>query len=96
VRHAGDDQRVSLFWTLIAILVAIIWVITLIDLFRRHLGAGPTIGWVLLVIVLPFIGAIIYWIVRKPSADEVEQYVEADHEFRGKDPRGRSSLPPPP
>jgi Phospholipase_D-nuclease N-terminal len=96
VRHARDDQRVSLFWTLIAILVAIIWVITLIDLFRRHLGAGPTIGWVLLVIVLPFIGAIIYWIVRKPSADEVEHYVEAEHEFRGKDPRGRSAPPPPP
>ena len=57
----------SLFWTLIAILVAVIWVITLIDLFRRHLGAGPTIGWVLLVILLPFVGSIIYWIVRKPS-----------------------------
>jgi uncharacterized protein (DUF58 family) len=87
---------VSLLWTLIAILVAIIWVITLIDLFRRHLGAGPTAAWVLLVIILPFIGALIYWIARKPSADEVEHYAEVEHEFRGTDPRGRQAPPPPP
>ena len=83
----------SLFWTLIAICVAIIWVITLIDLFRRHLGAGPTAGWVLLVILLPFVGAIIYWVVRKPSTQEVEQYVGVDQRLRREEQR---PLPPPP
>jgi len=84
---------VSLFWTLIAILVAVIWVITLIDLFRRHLGVGPTIGWLVLVIVLPFVGAIIYWIVRKPSADEVQHYVDVERATRHEEQR---PMPPPP
>jgi hypothetical protein len=84
---------VSLFWTLIAILVAVIWVITLIDLFRRHLGAGPTIGWVLLVILLPFVGSIIYWIVRKPSSDEVQQYMDVQGDMRREEQR---PMPPPP
>ena len=93
-RPSHDDQRVSLFWTLISICVAIIWVITLIDLFRRHLGAGPTAAWVLLVIVLPFVGALIYWIVRKPSTAEIEHSMEV-HEDMRRDPQ-QSRMPPPP
>jgi len=84
---------VSLFWTLIAILVAVIWVITLIDLFRRRLGAGPTIGWLVLVIVLPFVGALIYWIVRKPSTEEVQHYVDVEREIRHEEQR---PMPPAP
>jgi Phospholipase_D-nuclease N-terminal len=86
---------VSLFWTLIAICVAIIWVITLIDLFRRHLGAGPTAAWLAIVILLPFVGALAYWIMRKPSSDEVEHYAEVERELHGQDPRGRTAPPPP-
>jgi uncharacterized protein (DUF58 family) len=84
---------VSLFWTLIAILVAVIWVITIIDLFRRHLGAGPTIGWLVLVIVLPFVGALIYWIVRKPSGDEVQHHMDVQGDMRREQQR---PMPPPP
>ena len=83
----------SLFWTLIAILVAIIWVITLVDLFRRHLGAGPTIAWLALVILLPFVGAIIYWIVRKPTTDEVDHYADVERDMRHEEHR---PMPPPP
>lgn len=84
----------SLFWTLIAICVGIIWIITLIDLFRRHLGAGPTAAWLILVIVLPFVGALIYWIVRKPSTEEVEHSMEVHRDMRGEEQRGH--MPPPP
>jgi type VI protein secretion system component VasK len=84
---------VSLFWTLIAICVAIIWVITLIDLFRRHLGAGPTAAWLLIVILLPFVGALVYWVMRKPSSGEVQHYVEVERELRHEEQR---PMPPPP
>ncbi len=30
-------------------------------------------GWVALVLLVPYIGAIIYWIVRKPTQAEVDQ-----------------------
>jgi type VI protein secretion system component VasK len=84
---------VSLFWTLIGICVAIIWVITLIDLFRRHLGAGPTAGWLIIVILLPFIGALAYWIVRKPSSDEVEHSMQVQRDIQRDEQR---PMPPPP
>lgn len=83
----------SLFWTLIAICVAIIWVITLIDLFRRHLGAGPTAGWLIIVILLPFVGALAYWIVRKPSSEEVEHSMQVERDIRREEQR---PMPPPP
>ena len=83
----------SLFWTLIAICVAIIWVITLIDLFRRHLGAGKTAGWLIIVILLPFIGAIAYWIVRKPSSEEVDHSMQVERDMRREEQR---PMPPPP
>lgn len=83
----------SLFWTLIGICVAIIWVITLVDLFRRHLGAGPTAGWLIIVILLPFIGALVYWIVRKPSSGDVEETVEARQDIQRE---GQRPMPPPP
>jgi hypothetical protein len=84
---------VSLFWTLIVICVVIIWVITLIDLFRRHLGAGPTAGWLIIVILLPFVGAVAYWIVRKPSSEEVAHSMQVQGDIQREQQR---PMPPPP
>ena len=86
----------GLLWGTIGVLILIVWAITIFDIFRRHLGGKQTTLWLVLVIILPFIGALIYWIVRKPSTDEVEHYAEVEHEFRGTDPRGRQAPPPPP
>ncbi|HEX4718520.1 MAG TPA: PLD nuclease N-terminal domain-containing protein [Thermoleophilaceae bacterium] len=83
----------SLFWTLIVICVVIIWVITLIDLFRRHLGAGPTAGWLIIVILLPFVGAVAYWIVRKPSSEEVQHSMQVQADIQREQQR---PMPPPP
>jgi hypothetical protein len=64
---------VGLLWGTIAVLLMIVWVISVVDIVRRHLGASGTIGWILLVTVLPFIGAIVYWALRKPTQDELER-----------------------
>ena len=62
----------SLLWACIGFIVLIIWVITLVDIFRHPRGAGRTLMWVVLVLVLPFIGAILYWALRAPTAQEIE------------------------
>jgi cbb3-type cytochrome oxidase subunit 3 len=64
---------VSLLWGTIALLLVIVWVISVVDIVRRHLGASRTIGWILLVTVLPFIGAVVYWALRKPGQEEIER-----------------------
>jgi hypothetical protein len=72
----------SLLWGTIGILVLIVWAITIYDIIRRHLGGKQTALWLLLVIILPFIGALIYWATRKETPDDVEAYVAADSALR--------------
>ena len=48
----------------------------------RHYSTWTTVGWLALIILIPFIGAIIYWLVRKPTADELEQAYRAEADFR--------------
>ena len=57
----------GILWWIISVAVVIVWVLTIFDLFRWHLGAGTTVAWLLLIIILPFIGAAIYWLVRRPD-----------------------------
>jgi hypothetical protein len=64
---------VSLLWGTIAVLLVIVWVISVVDIVRSRLGASRTIGWILLVTVLTFIGSAVYWSVRKPGQEEVER-----------------------
>lgn len=77
-----------LLW-LLGVVVLLIVVLTIVDIVRSHLGAGKTAAFILLVVILPIIGSIIYWAVRKPSADEVELSYEADAERRAQANRGR-------
>jgi hypothetical protein len=79
----------TFIWIVSACVLAVVWVLTIVDIFRRHYSTGATIGWIALVIVLPFIGAIIYWLVRKPTEAEVEQAYRAEADFR----RGASPRP---
>ena len=72
----------GLLWWIVAIVVAFAVVLTAIDIFRRRLSAGATIGWLVLIVVLPLIGSIIYWAVRKPSADVVERVYDAQTDMR--------------
>ena len=76
-------------WIVSACVLAVVWVLTIIDIIRRHYSTGATIGWLALIILIPFIGAIIYWIVRKPTQDELEQAYRAEADFR----RGTSPRP---
>jgi Phospholipase_D-nuclease N-terminal len=78
----------TFIWIVSACVLAVVWVLTIVDIFRRHYSTGATVGWIVLIILLPFIGAIIYWIVRKPTAEEVEQAYRAESDFRrGSSPR---------
>jgi hypothetical protein len=63
---------VSLFWIIIVCMLIVVVVGTLVDIFRRHFGALAAIGWVVLVLALPFVGSLIYWVVRKPEPVDAE------------------------
>jgi hypothetical protein len=79
----------TFIWIVSACVLAVVWVLTIVDIIRRRYATWTTIGWIALILLLPFIGAIIYWLVRKPTADEVEQAYRAESDFR----RGASPRP---
>ena len=60
------------------VVLVVVWVITVSDIVRRHLGRGPTSAWLLIVILLPFLGSLLYWALRKPSAEEVQAQADAE------------------
>ena len=62
----------TLFWIIVIPIVAVVVALSIWDIFRHHLGGGPTAGWVLLVIVLPLIGSVIWWAARKPMPGDIE------------------------
>ncbi len=69
-------------WAILGFLLLIVWVVTVVDIFRSHLDGKHTAAWVLIVVLLPFVGAIGYWIMRKPPADEAEQARLAQNALR--------------
>jgi hypothetical protein len=39
-----------------------------VDLFSRHLDQRHTLAWLLIIILLPFAGALLYWVLRRREA----------------------------
>ena len=72
----------TVFWIIGVSALAVIWVISIVDVFRHHYSGATTVGWLALIVLLPFIGALIYWSMRKPTHDEVEQQYLGEAERR--------------
>jgi hypothetical protein len=69
-------------WIIGACALVVIWGLTIVDLFRQHYAGWTTVGWLALIVLLPFIGAVIYWAVRKPSQEEIDQAYLGQAEMR--------------
>jgi hypothetical protein len=53
---------------LIVIPLLLIWLLTLVDLFRRHdLSTGRKVLWALVVLLVPVVGVIVYFVARPPQ-----------------------------
>ena len=75
-----DYPILSLIWIMFMFFVFVLWIWLLIsvfmDIFRSHdLGGGVKAVWVLFVIILPFLGVLVYLIARGGTMHEraVEQ-----------------------
>jgi multisubunit Na+/H+ antiporter MnhG subunit len=73
---------VSLLWGTIALLLVVIWVISIVDIVGRHLSAKHTAAWILIVVLLPVVGSVVYWAMRRQSAEEVQRQVDAQRDLR--------------
>lgn len=69
------------FWEFFFILfifipMTILWIYTVVDIFRRPDVSGlGKFGWLVLVLFLPLLGMLIYFIARPPDESYVEDVV---------------------
>ena len=81
-RASAGRAIMSVIWSVIGIALVIIWVLTIVDIVRRHMGAKRTSAWLLIVVLLPFVGAIVYWVMRKPEPGDAEHAAAAERDRR--------------
>jgi len=71
----ADYPLLDVFWTILIFFTWMIWiwivVVILIDVFRRRdIGGWSKAGWVIVLIALPFLGALIYLIAHHDTMAE--------------------------
>ena len=66
----------------IGIPIAIAWIAGLVDIFRHPMPTGHRVFWILIVLVLPIIGTLAYFTLRKPTEREVRAAQAAAAERR--------------
>jgi ABC-type multidrug transport system fused ATPase/permease subunit len=77
----------DIFWSMLEFFLFFVWIFLIItifmDIFRSHdMGGAAKFFWVLLIIILPFLGAFVYLIARggsmhERSAQQAKQQQEA-------------------
>ena len=72
----------SVLWIIVLVLLAFVVVANIVDIFRHHYPFWTTVGWIALILVLPFVGSLIYLATRKPTAREDEQVYLAETDMR--------------
>ena len=80
---------------IVGVIVLIIAVISLVDMFRSHLSSGRTAAWAIIIVLLPLLGAILYWSLRSPTQRELGEHMDAQAEVRrsgGERPAGRPGV----
>jgi uncharacterized membrane protein YhaH (DUF805 family) len=64
-------------WVFILIPLLIVWALGIADIVRRDMSGSAKAGWILLVVLLPVVGTITYFVLRKPTETEIRQSREA-------------------
>lgn len=84
-----DYPLLNLFWTMLWLFLWVMWFFLLFkvvsDIFRDHSMSGwAKAGWLVLVLLLPYIGVLVYLIVRGRSMGErdAKQVKESEEAFR--------------
>jgi Phospholipase_D-nuclease N-terminal len=67
----------AMVWVFILLPLLVIWALGLIDIFRRDLPRGTKAAWAVIVVLLPVVGTIVYFLLRKPTEEEIRQTRQA-------------------
>ncbi len=80
-------------WVFILIPLIVIWLLGIVDIVRRDLDRSAKAGWILVVVLLPIVGTILYFVMRKPSDKEIAQAQAAAQDLKDDWPGVNRRLP---
>jgi hypothetical protein len=68
------------FWWLLFVFIVVIWVATIVDIIRRrHERSGAkTAAWIILIVILPVLGSITYFLVNGAASPGAPRGVDVD------------------
>jgi hypothetical protein len=75
---AVSDFLRSVFIILVATPFILLWGCALLDLIRGHHSGWAIVGWMLVILLIPIIGPMIYFGLRKPARPDAEQQYLAE------------------
>jgi hypothetical protein len=55
-------------WVAASVALIVVWAFTLADIVQRGFDRKRLLAWILIVILLPFLGAVLYWVLRRREA----------------------------
>lgn len=55
-------------WIAASVALVAVWAFTVADILRRGFDRRRLLAWILIVILLPFVGALLYWVLRRREA----------------------------
>ena len=70
------------FAIFIAVPIAIAWIAAIVDIFRHPMPTSQRVLWIVIVLVLPIVGTIAYFTLRKPTEHEIRASQAARAERR--------------
>jgi hypothetical protein len=77
----------ALVWVFILLPLIVVWAIGVVDIVRRPLSLPATVAWIVVVLVLPLIGTLVYFLLRKPTQEELRLQRAAVGDAPGADAR---------
>jgi hypothetical protein len=67
----------------VEVLAVVVAIVSIVDLLRHKKKSGwANFGWIALIVILPLIGSIIYWSLRKTTPEELAQAQASQAELR--------------
>ena len=83
LRDDAEHRRVATFlWVVITIAVGLVWLLGIVDIIKRRLDAKHTAAWLLIVLLLPILGTILYWVLRPPDPGDLARAEAAQRDVR--------------
>ena len=67
-------------WWLLGVLIIVLWIAAVVDIIRKRneRSTGKTIAWILLIIIIPIVGTIVYFLVNGVGGGGAPRDAEID------------------